>query len=417
MQTGFLGRIKNAWNAFKLDNPSYNYRPDLGTSWGSKPDRTHLSFSNKQSIISSIYTRIAIDVAAIDIHHVRVDENGRFVSIMKSGLENCLSLEANIDQTARAFVRDIVLTMFDEGCAAIIPVDTDKDIRYTDTFEIRTMRVGRVKEWFPNYVRIEAYNDHTGNKTEIILPKTKVAIVENPFYAVMNEPNSTLRRLISKLNLLDKLDSQTSSGKLDLIIQLPYIIKSKTRQKQTDERRKEIERQLDQSKLGIAYVDGTEKIVQLNRPLENNLQAQIEYLTKQLYGQLGLNEDIMNGMGDEVTMLNYSNRTLEPIVSAICDSLKRVFLTKTARTQGQDVMFFREPFKLVPTEQLAALADVFIRNEILTANEFRSLIGYKPDQDPRADELRNPNIDAGNDQLAPYPELGDGIQNEGEDWY
>lgn len=408
MKTDFLSRFKNAWNAFRLDNPSYVYRPDLGMSWGSKPDLTQLSLGNERSIIASIYTRIAIDAASIDIHHVRTDENGRFLSIVDSGLENCLSLEANIDQTARAFIRDIVLTMFDEGSVAIVPVDTDVNILKSNSYEIYTMRVGHIREWFPEYIRVEVYNDKTGRREDITIPKTRTAIIENPFYMVMNEPNSTLRRLVRKLNMLDQIDAKTSSGKLDLIIQLPYVVKSKTRQLQAEDRRKDIEMQLDNSKLGIAYTDGVEKIVQLNRPLENNLQAQIEYLTKQLYGQLGISEEILNGTADEKQMLNYNNRTIEPIMSAITDAIKRVFLTKTARSQGQDIMFFREPFRLVPVENLAEMADTFTRNEILTSNEFRSLIGFKPDADPRADELRNKNLNAENDQLGPVPEL----QNE-----
>lgn len=412
MKTDFLSRFKNAWNAFRLDDPSYIYRSDLGMSYGSKPDLTRLSLGNERSIIASIYTRIAIDAASVDIHHVKTDDNGRFLSIVDSGLENCLSLEANIDQTARSFIRDVILTMFDEGVVAIVPVDTDKDILRSNSYEIYTMRVGHLREWYPEHVRVEVYHDKEGRRREIIIPKTKIAIVENPFYMVMNEPNSTLRRLISKLNMLDQIDTKTSSGKLDMIIQLPYVVKSRTRQIQAEDRRNDIENQLNNSKLGIAYTDGVEKIVQLNRPLENNLQTQIEYLTKQLYGQLGISEEVLNGTADEKQMLNYNNRTIEPILSAITDAVKRTFLTKTARSQGHDIMFFREPFKLVPVENLAEVADTFTRNEILTSNEFRSLIGFKPDPDPRADELRNKNLNAQNDQLGPIPEF----QNEIDDF-
>lgn len=412
MKTDFLSRFKNAWNAFRLDDPSYIYRSDLGMSYGSKPDLTRLSLGNERSIIASIYTRIAIDAASVDIHHVKTDDNGRFLSIVDSGLENCLSLEANIDQTARSFIRDVILTMFDEGVVAIVPVDTDKDILRSNSYEIYTMRVGHLREWYPEHVRVEVYHDKEGRRREIIIPKTKIAIVENPFYMVMNEPNSTLRRLISKLNMLDQIDTKTSSGKLDMIIQLPYVVKSRTRQIQAEDRRNDIENQLNNSKLGIAYTDGVEKIVQLNRPLENNLQTQIEYLTKQLYGQLGISEEVLNGTADEKQMLNYNNRTIEPILSAITDAVKRTFLTKTARSQGHDIMFFREPFKLVPVENLAEVADTFTRNEILTSNEFRSLIGFKPDPDPRADELRNKNLNAENDQLGPIPEF----QNEIDDF-
>lgn len=405
MKTDFLSRFKNAWNAFRLDSPTYYPRADYGYSWGSKPDLTRLSIGNERSIVASIYNRIAVDVSSVDIHHVRVDENGRFLSIVNSGLENCLSLEANIDQTSRAFIRDVVLTMFDEGSVAIVPVDTSKNIMLTNSYDIYTMRVGHIREWYPELVRVEVYNDKIGTKQEIVIPKTRCAIIENPFYMVMNEPNSTLKRLVSKLNMLDQIDSKSSSGKLDLIVQLPYLIKSKTKFEQAEERRRAIEEQLDRSKLGIAYTDATEKVIQLNRPLENNLQVQIEYLTEQLYSQLGTSKEVMNGMADEKQMLNYNNRTIEPVLSAIVDAIKRVFLTNTARSQGQDIMFFREPFKLVPVENLAEIADKLTRNEILTSNEFRSIIGYKPDQDPRADELRNKNLNAENDQLSDVPQI------------
>ena len=390
MRESFTSRLQHAWNAFR-GNDSTNLS-DLGMSYSTRPDRVRLRVGNERSIISSIYNRIAIDVAAIMIQHARIDQNGRFLEAIPSGLNNCLTLEANIDQTGRAFMLDIVMSMFDEGCVAIVPVDTTLDPTISGGYDINTMRTAKILEWFPKHVRVRLYNDKTGLKEDITLPKSMVAIVENPLYSVMNEPNSTLKRLIHKLNLLDAIDEQSSSGKLDLIIQLPYVVKTPARKQQADERRKDIEMQLKGSKYGIAYIDGTEKVTQLNRPAENNLMKQIEYLTSMLYSQLGMTTTIFDGTADEKTMLNYYNRTVEPIISAIADAMKRSFLTKTGRTQGQTIMYFRDPFKLVPVNELADIADKFTRNEILSSNEVRAIIGYKPSDDPGADELRNKNL-------------------------
>lgn len=389
-----LTRFQNAWNAFLGRAPTRQYTKWDGWNGGFsyRPDRTKLNITNERSIVASIYNRIAIDVAAVQIQHVRTDENNRYVETMASGLNNCLTLDANMDQTGRAFIQDIVMSMFDEGCVAVVPVDTTKDPNRTDSYDILTMRVGKIKEWHPYYVEVEAYNENSGKKETITCDKKDIAIIENPLYAVMNEPNSTLKRLVRKLNLLDSIDEQSSAGKLDLIIQLPYTIRNDTRKEQAEKRRADIERQLANSKYGIAYADATEHITQLNRPVENNLMNQIQYLTSMLYSQLGLTEEIFNGTANEQTLLNYYNTTIEPILSAITDEFKRKFLTKTARTQHQSIMFFRDPFKLVPINNIADIADKFTRNEILSSNEIRGIIGFKPSSDPKADQLVNSNL-------------------------
>lgn len=398
MQDTFGSRLKNAWNAFFNRDPTREMR-DIGVSYSYRPDRVRFSRGNERSIVTSVYNRIALDVASITIQHVRLDENGRFTSVINSGLNNCLTLEANIDQTGRAFIQDIVMSMFDEGCVAIVPVDTDRDPE-KGSFEINTMRTGEIIEWYPRHVKVRVYNDRIGQKEDIIMSKESVAIIENPLYAVINEPNSTMQRLIRKLNLLDYIDEQSGSGKLDLIIQLPYVIKTEARRAQADQRRRDIEAQLSGSKYGIAYTDGTERITQLNRPVENNLLKQIEYLTTLLYSQLGITTTVLDGTADEKTMLNYNNRTIEPIVSSIVDAMKRTFLTKTARSQLQSIMFFKDPFKLVPVADLAEIADKFTRNEIMSSNEIRQIIGMKPSDDPRADELRNKNLNQSNEDAA-----------------
>ena len=382
-------RLRIAWNAFRNRDPTMFYR-EPGMSYPYRPDRVRFSGGNERSIVTSVYNRIAMDVAAIDIKHCRLDENGRYISDINSGLNNCLTLEANIDQTHRSFKQDVVMSMFDEGVVAMVPVDADTDPT-TGAFDVLTMRTGKIIEWFPRSVKIEVYNDRIGRKEQIVLPKTSVAIVENPLFSVINEPNSTMKRLIRKLNLLDAIDEQSGSGKLDLIIQLPYVVKGETRQQQADKRRDDIINQL-KGPYGIAYIDGTEKITQLNRPVENNLMKQIEYLTNMLYSQIGMTPSVLDGTADEQTMLNYNNRTIEPIVSAITDAMKRTFLSKTARTQGQTIMAFRDPFKLVPVNSIAEIADKFTRNEILTSNEIRQIIGFKPSNDPKADKLVNSNI-------------------------
>lgn len=391
MELTFGSRVKHAWNAFLNRDPT-NINKDYSGGFYYRPDRVRLSKGNDRSIITAALNRIALDVASVSIKHCRLDDNGRFKEEIKSDLNNCLTLEANLDQTARAFYQDVVLSMFNEGCIAIVPVDTSINPNNTNSYDILSMRTGKIVDWYPNAVRVNVYNDRTGKREDIIISKSAVAIIENPLYAVMNEPNSTLKRLVRKLVLLDSIDEQSSSGKLDLIIQLPYVVKTEARKQQANERRQEIERQLTGSKYGIAYTDGTEKITQLNRPVENNLMKQIEYLTSMLYGQLGITPEIMNGTADEKTMLNYNNRTIEPIISAIVDEMKRKFLSKTARTQNQTIMFFKEPFKLVPVNDLAEIADKFTRNEILTSNEFRQIIGVKPSDDPKADQLVNSNI-------------------------
>ena len=388
---GFFNRLQHGWNAFvNARDPTLEY--NTGPGYYYRPDRPRFTRGNERSIVTSVYNRIALDVSAISIQHVRLDDNGRFSSVIDSGLNNCLTLDANMDQTGRAFIQDIVMSMLDEGCVAIVPVDTTLDPAVTSSFDINTMRVGKIIEWRPKHVKVRIYNEKTAKKEEVILSKKEVAIVENPLYAVMNEPNSTMQRLIHKLSLLDITDEQTASGKLDLIIQLPYVIRTEAKKQQAENRRKDIEMQLAGSKYGIAYADGTEKITQLNRSVENNLMKQIEYLTNNLYGQLGITQTILDGSADDKTMLNYYNRTIEPIVSAIVDEIKRKFLTKTARSQGQSILFFRDPFKLVPVNDIAEIADKFTRNEILTSNEIRQIIGIKPSEDPKADELRNSNI-------------------------
>ena len=387
-------RFKNAWNAFVGRDPTKvtNYNLDWYGGYSYRPDRIVVSPGTERSIVNALYNRIALDVAQVTIQHVRVDENNRYKETIKSGLNECLTLNANIDQTGRAFIHDLVLSMFDEGCVAVVPVDTTENPYHTNSYDILTMRVGKIVEWFPTRVKVKLYNENTGKNEDIILDKEKIAIIENPLYSVMNEPNSTLRRLIRKINLLDAIDEQSSAGKLDLIIQLPYTIRTPKRRKEAEERRADIERQLAGSKYGIAYADATERITQLNRPVENNLMNQIEYLTSMLYSQLGLSEEIFNGTANEQAMLNYYNTTIEPILSAITDEFKRKFLTKTARTQNQSIMFFRDPFKLVPINNIAEIADKFTRNEILTSNEIRGIIGFKPAEDPKADELVNSNI-------------------------
>ena len=399
---GIADRLQHAWNAF-LDNDRKRPYQDMGYFSYNKPDRVRFTRGNERSIVTSVYNRLALDVASISIKHVRLDDNGRFIEEIQSGLHNCLNLEANIDQTGRAFLQDVVISMLDEGCVAIVPVDTTLNPLVSGSYEINTMRTAKIIEWYPAHVRVRLYNDRRGIHEEITLPKANVAIIENPLYAVINEHNSTMQRLIRKLNLLDVVDEQTSSGKLDLIIQLPYIIKSEARRKQADERRKDIEMQLSGSKYGIAYTDGTERITQLNRPAENNLMNQVEYLTNMLYSQLGLTQSILDGSADEKTMLNYYNRTIEPIVAAIVDELKRKFLTKTARAQKQSIMFFRDPFKLVPVENMAEIADKFTRNEIMTSNEIRQIVGMKPSDDPDADELRNKNLNKTEAEVAAAP--------------
>ena len=386
-----ITRIQRGWNAFRNRDPTTDYR-DYGESYYYRPDRPMFTRGNERSIATSVYNRIALDASSIMIQHVRLDKNNRFSSVINSGLNNCLNLDANLDQTGRAFLQDAVMSMLDEGCVALVPVITEANPDTTSSYDIFSMRTGRIIEWRPAHVKVRVYNELTGRKEDLILPKSTVAIVENPLYAVINEPNSTMQRLIRKLSLLDVTDEQTASGKLDLIIQLPYVIKTPARQQQAEDRRKAIEMQLASSKYGIAYTDGTERITQLNRPAENNLMKQIEYLTNLLYSQLGITQTVMDGTADDKTMLNYYSRTIEPIVSAIVDELKRKFLTKTARSQGQSIMFFRDPFKLVPVNDLAELADKFTRNEIMTSNEIRQIVGMKPSDDPKADELKNSNI-------------------------
>lgn len=407
MGMSFGSRLKHAWNAFT--GTDYTTYQDVGPGYSSRPDRIRLTRGNERSIITSVYNRIALDVAALNVQHIRLDENGRFLSVIQDGLNTCLTMEANIDQTARAFIQDIVVSMLDEGCVAIVPVDTTYDPSVTGSYDIQTMRVGKILDWYPQHVRVRLYNERTGTKENILVPKSTVAIVENPLYAVVNEPNSTMQRLIRKLNLLDVIDEQSGSGKLDLIIQLPYVIKTEARRQQAENRRKDIEAQLSGTKYGIAYADGTERITQLNRSVNNNLMSQIEYLTSMLYSQLGITQSILDGTADEKTMLNYNNRTIEPIISAIVDEMKRKFLTKTARSQSQSISFFRDPFKLVPVNDIAEIADKFTRNEIMTSNEIRQVIGMKPSDDPRADELRNKNLSAPSES---EPETNPPVEDE-----
>lgn len=403
-------RFKNAWNAFFNRDPTPIF-DNSGNSSSYRPDRYRPTRGNERSIITAINNRIAIDVAAIPIRHIRLDEDGGYLNTIESGLNNCLNLEANIDQTGRAFLQDVVLSMLDEGCVALVPTVTDVNPDYTDSYDIYEIRTGKITEWYPKQVKVEVYNDNSGRKQQILRPKRKVAIIENPMYSVMNEPNSTMQRLIRKLKLLDAVDEQSSSGKLDLIIQLPYVVKTETRRQQAENRRKEIEEQLTGSKYGIAYTDGTERITQLNRAVENNLLKQVEYLTSMLFSQLGITQTILDGTADEKTILNYHNRIIEPILSAIVDTMKVRFITKTARTQGQSISFFMEPFKLVPVSEIAEIADKFTRNEIMTSNEIRQIVGMKPSSAPQADELRNKNLNRSAEETPKVKQL-DGITKE-----
>ena len=406
-------RFKSAWNAFRKQDEyedAYTYQ-NLGYSSSINPTMPRLSRGSERSIVTAIYNRIAMDVSAFDINHVRVDENGRFLEKIDGGLQTCLTVEANKDQTGRGFIHDVTLSMFDEGVVALVPIDTTASPRLSGSYDILSMRTGKILDWYANAVRVEVYNDNTGRKEPLLLPKSLIGIVENPLYAIMNEPNSTLRRLIRKLTLLDAIDEQSGSGKLDLIIQLPYVIKSETRQKQAEERRRAIEEQLSGSKYGIAYTDGTEHITQLNRPAENNLLDQITYLTNMLYSQLGISEDVFSGKADAATMLNYYNRTVEPIVTSIIEEMRRKFLTKTARTQGQTIMGFKDVLKLVPATEMAELAESLTRNEILTSNEVRSVLGIKPSTAPQADELRNKNMPI---ESQPYQQTNAGTVNNTE---
>ena len=386
---GLKNRLQHAWNAFANKDPTYS------SGYGGylyRPDRPRFSRGNERSIVTAVLNKISMDCAAINVEHVRLDDNNRFVEVLNTGLNKCLTLEANLDQTGRAFIQDAVMSLMDEGCIVIVPVETTLNPNISGGFDITNMRVGKVLEWYPDRVGIRVYNEKTGQKQDIIMPKNAVSIVENPLYAVMNEPNSTMQRLIRKLNILDAIDEQSGSGKLDLIIQLPYLVRSQQRKQQAEERRKAIEDQLSNSKYGVAYTDGTEHVTQLNRSVENNLMSQIEYLTSMLYSQLGITQSVMDGTADDKTMLNYYNRTIEPILSAIVDEMKRKFLTKTARSQKQSIVFFRDPFRLVPVADLAEIADKMTRNEIMSSNEIRQIVGMKPSDDPKADELRNKNL-------------------------
>ena len=404
-------RLQHAWNAFLNRDPTY-WRASYGPASYYRPDKIRPTMGNERSMVSSVYNRIALDVAYIDIFHARLDDDGRYTEQISSGLNECLNLSANVDQTGKAFIQDIVMSMMDEGVVAIVPVDTTINPEKSGSFDILSMRTGKIKEWYPEHVTVELYNEKTGIKEDLLLPKNTIGIIENPLYAVMNEPNSTLQRLIRKLNLLDVIDEQSGSGKLDLIIQLPYVIKTPARKQQAEERRRDIEMQLAGSKYGIAYTDGTEKITQLNRPVENNLMKQIEYLTNMLYSQLGLTQEILNGSADEKTMLNYYNRTIEPIVSSIVDEMKRKFLTKTARTQGQSIVYFRNPFKLVPVAELAEISDKLTRNEIASSNEIRQIIGWKPSDEPGADELRNKNLNQSKEELQSSGKIQNEVKND-----
>ena len=411
MELALGNRLKHAFNAFMNRDPTY-YR-NIGSGYSIRPDRPRLSRGNERSIVTSIFNRIAIDVASIDIKHCRLDDNGRFIEEIDSGLNNCLGLEANIDQTGRAFIQDIVMSMLDEGCVAIVPVDTTLNPKITNSYDILSMRTGKIIDWYPAHVKVRVYNDKTGEKEDIILPKKQVGILENPLYAVVNEPNSNMQRLIRKLSLLDVTDEQTASGKLDLIIQLPYAVKSDLRKRQADDRVKAIEDQLATNKYGIAYIDGTEKVTQLNRSVENNLLKQIEYLTGMAFSQIGITQSILDGSADEKTMLNYYNRIIDPIISVIVDEMKRKFLTKTARSQQQSILYFRDPFKLVPVNDIAEIADKFTRNEIMTSNEIRQIVGMKPSDDPKADELRNSNISQSKEEDST---MNDPYSNETKDY-
>ena len=391
MDETFGSRLKHAWNVFLNRDPTGYYKNN-GPGYSYRPDRPRLTRGNERSIVTSVYNRIAMDVSSINIEHVRLDDNNRYVASINSGLNDCLTLQANLDQTGRAFIQDVVMSMLDEGAVAILPIDTTFNPDITGSYDINSMRTGKILEWYPQSIKVLVYNEKTGLKEEVCVSKNIAAIIENPLYAVVNEPNSTMQRLIRKLNMLDAIDEQSSSGKLDMIIQLPYVIKTESRKQQAENRRKEMEDQLIGSKYGIAYADGTERITQLNRPVENNLMSQITYLTSMLYSQLGITQGVLDGSADDKTMNNYYNRTTEPILSAIVDGMKIKFLTKTARSQMQSIFFFRDPFKLVPISDLAEIVDKFTRNEVMTSNEFRPIIGMKPSKDPKADELRNKNI-------------------------
>ena len=404
MADTLISRLKHGWNAFMNRDPTNTNFRDFGASYSYRPDRVRFSGGNEKSIVTSVYNRIAMDAAQIDIKHVQLDDDERYVSTINSGLNNCLTVEANIDQTGRAFLQDVFMSILDEGCIAIVPTDTTLNPKVTSSYDILTMRTGKIIDWYPDKVRVRLYNEQTGKREEVLLPKKMVAIVENPLYAVINELNSTMQRLIRKLNLLDAIDEQSGAGKLDLIIQLPYTIKSETRRKQAEDRRKDIENQLAGSKYGIAYTDATEHVTQLNRSVDNNLMKQIEYLTSMLYSQLGITQAVLDGTADEKTMLNYYNRTIEPIVSAVVDEMKRKFLTKTARSQNKSIAYFRDPFGLVPVSNIAEIADKFTRNEIMTSNEIRQKIGMKPSDDPKADQLINSNISHPNEDQQMYPE-------------
>lgn len=410
-----MDRLKHAWNTFKNKDPT-QVNWNIGPSYGYRPDRMRYTRGNERSIVTAVYNRIAMDVAAVNLKHIRLDENDRYKETIDSGLNNCLSVEANLDQTGRAFIQDLVASMLDEGCVAAVPTDADDEPEDSGNFKVYTLRTGKILEWYPRHVKIEVYNEQEGQRQQIIIPKSTVPLIENPMYSVMNEPNSIYQRLVRKLTLLDVVDEQTSSGKLDLIIQLPYIIKTEARREQAEKRRKDIEKQLSEGKYGIAYTDGTERITQLNRPVENNLMKQIEYLTSMFFSQLGITQSILDGTADEKTMLNYYNRTIEPILSAIADEMKRKFLTPTARSQKQTIAYFRDPFKLVPVNDIAEIADKFTRNEIMTSNEIRQVIGMKPSSDPNADVLRNKNLSDSSDarQLIPTSAGADETNNDEE---
>lgn len=416
MDENLGSRLRRAWNAFTNRSPTSNYHY-IGPGNYYRPDRVRMTRGNERSIITAVYNRIALDVSNVTIQHVKLDDNGRFSEVINSGLNECLNLAANADQTGRDFIQDVVMSMMDEGCVALVPVDTIENPEVTGSYDIETIRTGKILEWYPANIKVSVYNERTGKKEDIVVSKSTVAIIENPFYSIMNEPNSTLQRLIRKLNLLDSIDEQSGSGKLDLIIQLPYVIKSEARKKQAEDRRKDIEMQLSGSKYGIAYTDGSEHITQLNRPVENNLMKQVEYLTSMLYSQLGITQTILDGTADEKTMLNYNSRVVEPIVSAIVNAMKWKFLTKNARSEKQSIMFFKDPFKLVTIGDLAEAGDKMTRNEIMTSNEFRQVVGLKPSKDPRADELRNKNLNgpAKNSEESEKPnellEEGGEIQN------
>lgn len=407
MEENFFSRLKHAYNVFRNRDPTKYYKDD-GPGYFYRPDRVRLTRGNERSIITSIYNRIALDVSAITIQHCKVDDSGRFLSVVNSKFNECLNLSANLDQTGRAFIQDAVMSMLDEGCVALVPIETDIDPKVSGSYDISSIRTGKVIEWLPDKVKVRVYNEAKAQKEDVVLPKSMVAIVENPFYAIMNEPNSTMQRLSRKLNLLDAIDEQSGSGKLDLIIQLPYTIKTEARRQQAEIRRKDIEEQLSGSKFGIAYTDGTERVMQLNRPIENNLMKQIEYLTEMLYSQLGITKTILDQTADEQAMTNYYTRVIEPIVSALVDEMKRKFLTKTARSRMQTIMFFRDPFKLVPVGKIAEIADKFTRNEILSSNEVRQIVGFKPSEDPKADQLVNSNI------AQPAQESTEGGENQNE---